>query len=410
MEKIITNIIFLNVLCDVLLIFSGSFSILRIVLLVPVLLYFLIGYRSRHGNYSWMLVLVIYTLLMIPLTSKPLASINMSMHVLLPMLGLMIGFNFFNTKSRILKLGKSIRAILILLIINFVVSNTLKLGQSTYTSGSSFLLGALHNHWGLYTYCILSFPLILKSDKNRRDRIISLVVLFFNVGLVFLSITRTAIFVMVLGSLIIFFFSYSFKNRMKVFGFSILTLLAAYPFVDGIITERFEARERKFRDGALEKEGRYIESILVWEKVLSFEEPEKSFFGLEAFNSVGNYTSTYNPEIDKRNLHIDYNLIVNTIGLVGLVIYFAMYYQIASRFLFFTNKLRRKTDFEKKLFGVFISFFTMQFVTSFGGAMHQISLRLIIYVVMGAVVGYFITKYKENLHDYQSIQNLKHIK
>lgn len=396
MQKLVTNIFFVNVLCDVLLLFIDQVAILRVLFMLFVILTFLVKYKGRHGHYSGMIILVCYTILLIPFSRFPEMSILASMRILLPMFGLMVGFHFFNTESRILALAKSVKWALLLLVVNFVFANAFGLGESTYTSGNSFLLGALTNNWGLFTYSVLFFPLILLTDRSKTEKIVSLFAIFFNVALVVLSITRVAIFVMVLGSIMIFMLSYSFKRRIRVLAFASIVLIAVFPLVDDMIFDRVEARQNRFEKGALEKEGRYLETFYVWNKVVQFESPAHSIFGLEAFNSVGNYGPSKSNLFRYRNLHVDYNLIVNTIGILGLILYFAMYIQIGRRYILYSRSVKVKTAFQKKLSGVFITFFVMQFVTSFGGAMHQISLRLIIYLTLGAALGYYFQQFKNS--------------
>ncbi len=124
-----------------------------------------------------------------------------------------------------------------------------------------------------------------------------------------------------------------------------------------------------------------MESQYVWEEVFSFDNTPKSLFGLEGFYSVGNYADG---RFGERQLHVDYNLIVNTIGLVGLLLYLAIFIQLAKRMR------RLKRDHSSTgliLHSTFWMLLLNQFITSFAGQMYHISYRLIVFVFMGAILG-----------------------
>ena len=85
-----------------------------------------------------------------------------------------------------------------------------------------------------------------------------------------------------------------------------------------IIFKQYDARRDRFEEGALTSEARYLETIAIWDAILSFENPAKSLFGLEAFHSMGGYGAG---RFRGRQAHVDYNLILVTNGLVGLFLY-----------------------------------------------------------------------------------------
>jgi hypothetical protein len=178
----------------------------------------------------------------------------------------------------------------------------------------------------------------------------------------------------------------------------VLIIALLYPFFGEMVEKRLEARSDRFESGALEREGRFLESQFVWEQALSFEDPAKSLFGLEGFYSVGNYAEG---RFGERQLHVDYNLIVNTIGLVGLLLYIGMFVQIGLRM----RKVRRYAAIEPSLDVLLHSVFWMlllnQFITSFAGQMYHVSYRLIVFVFMGAILGTYYSSAYAHTHRLQ---------
>jgi hypothetical protein len=248
------------------------------------------------------------------------------------------------------------------------------------------MAGNLSDNWNLLTYSLILFPMIYNQyPKTKIPKNISLILFFVLVVFVMLSMKRTAIAGLVIGLLIYGYHNLKLKSFLRVVILSGVFLGASYPFYSPILEKRFEARSDRFEEGALEEEGRYQESFFVWEEVYEFKDPIKQLFGLEAFNSRGNYA---NGLFGNRILHVDYNAIVNTIGIVGLLLYFLIFYQIFIRFKRFYKKVSLLSiPFKKELKGTFYALLITQFVTSFGGQMYAVTFRMIIFIYLGAIIG-----------------------
>jgi hypothetical protein len=204
--------------------------------------------------------------------------------------------------------------------------------------------------------------------------------------LVIISLKRIAITGLVAGNFIRFLFVPRVLIALRVLSGVVFILLIALPLYENLIKSRLDARSSRFEQGALERESRYLETFYVWDETASFEDPAKSIFGLQGFNSVGNYA---NGRFGGRNLHMDYNLIVNTIGLVGLLLYFAVFINF---FLLFKKNYPKSTiqeETKKQLRATFFMLLITPFITSFAGQMYHISYRLIVFVYLGAIIGTF---------------------
>jgi len=203
---------------------------------------------------------------------------------------------------------------------------------------------------------------------------------------VFISIKRIAILGLFTGTAIRWLYALQIGRIVKSLALLAIGVALLYPFFGEMIEKRLQARSDRFETGALEREGRFLESQFVWQSALSFDKPAKSLFGLEGFNSVGNYADG---RFGDRQLHVDYNLIVNTIGLVGLVLYLAMFVQFGLRM----HRIRKFVEMQPAMRAMLLSVFWMlllnQFITSFAGQMYHVSYRLIVFVVMGSILGTF---------------------
>jgi hypothetical protein len=237
---------------------------------------------------------------------------------------------------------------------------------------------------------VLLAPLVVGFLKdNRFLRVAAIASAVGNAMLVFVSIKRIAIIGLITGNLTRMFFVP--KNLSWIRSAILIACAAgcAFLLVEDIVMERLELRSNRFESGAIEREGRYLESYYVWDEVSSFENPAKSLLGLEGFNSVGNYADG---GFGERQLHVDYNLIVNTIGLVGLFLYFLMFYQLFRSMMRVRNNLRMFPKERILLLSTFWMLLVNQFITSTAGQMYHVSYRLIVFVFLGAILGNFFNQ------------------
>lgn len=389
LKKIIFFIIPFNVLLDILLLFfdkGQTIPLIRGSVLGILILYSILSRIDLIKHYRWILVFSIYTIIVAFLASKPIEALNMTSKVLIPILCFIIGFVCIKNISNLKKLNFSIVILYCLLIINFILSQIYKLGTSAYSDDTSFLVGNLDDGWNIFTYSVLLAPFILFFMRSKEKKIMVLFLAFLIAVLVIVSMKRIAILGLVLGLFIYVVYSKNISKGLQAASLSIIVLLLTLPLYLSIITSRFEARSDRFEEGAIYEEPRYLETFYVWEETLSFKNVDRSLFGLEGFYSVGNYG---NGIFGSRPLHVDYNLIVNTIGLVGLIFYFVLFHKMYKLF----KKVKKRSNLPYKyqlyLSAMFMTLFISQFVTSFSGQMYHISYRSIVFIYMGAIISIF---------------------
>lgn len=379
-----------NVLIDTLLLFSDQLSWLPLVrasALALLLFYVFYRYANHWKYYSAILVFVAYCFLQLLFVSDLGKSTNITLKICIPIASFALGFRVFNSLENIRKLCVSVLWVYGVLIANFLLSQFFQLGQSVYSDESNFRVGNLDDAWNVFTYSVLLAPLVIHFlGSNRKLKWIAYLGALSNALLVLISIKRIAILGLLTGTAIRWVFTPQIKRVFRSLFLALVGLVLLYPFVQETLSERIEARSDRFETGSLEREGRYLESQYVWEEVLSFENPMKNLFGLEGFYSVGNYAGG---KFGDRQLHVDYNLIVNTVGLVGLAIYVWVFVQLACRM----RKVMAVTDLsapdQTMLSSTFWMLLLNQFVTSFAGQMYHVSYRLMVFVFLGAILGTF---------------------
>ena len=189
--------------------------------------------------------------------------------------------------------------------------------------------------------------------------------------------------------ILVFAYFFRSKGRLVKAGLIIVgVLLITSPLYFKWVAIQFSARQEQgsFERNTLESEIRYKETMVVWDEVLSMEDPIKSFIGLEAFYSIGLYGQG---AFNRRQIHVDYNLLVYTCGLIGLFLYLNIYLQ---SFLSISKILKRsnakKDLFNNVLKSVFFSLFFTSLFTSFAGQMEGITFRSIVFLYMGSIMGF----------------------
>ena len=390
LKKIAYFLLPLNVLIDTLLLFSEQLSWLPIVragLLLALLIFVFVKYSRHFRYYPAMLLFVGYCLLQLAFVSDLSKSINITLKICMPIASFAIGFHLFNRPDELRKLSVSIIGVYFILAANFILSQVFGLGESVYSEESDFRVGNLDDSWNVFTYSVLLAPMVLHFVGQRSWlKWMTYGGAVANALLVFISIKRIAILGLFTGTVIRWLYALQIGRIVKSLALLAIGVALLYPFFGEMIEKRLQARSDRFETGALEREGRFLESQYVWESALSFDEPAKSLFGLEGFNSVGNYADG---RFGDRQLHVDYNLIVNTIGLVGLVLYLAMFVQFGLRM----HRIRKFVEMQPAMRAMLLSVFWMlllnQFITSFAGQMYHVSYRLIVFVVMGSILGTF---------------------
>lgn len=315
-----------DILTDTVFETGGNFALIKAALYYLLIFYTLIhSFKQKNKITGIFLIFLLYVVIQIPFSNQPLESLRMSLKVLMSIMMLPLGFYFINNFNKFKVLNKSVIAIMVIYILNYAVSQFFGIGLSVYTSKKEFVTGNLTDNWNVITYMLLVVPLILMTEKNKKKVFLLSAILLI---LLIISLKRIAILGLIIGYIIyILKTGKLMKSLRMIFLFSTIFLIS-FPIFESVLSKRIEARGSKLSGSAVsivEKETRFLETLAVYNEVFSFKNPVKSLFGFEAFYSVGNYGRGL---FGERQLHIDYNLILNTIGIVGLFIYLSIFYNL----------------------------------------------------------------------------------
>ncbi|WP_240712103.1 hypothetical protein [Christiangramia lutea] len=237
-------------------------------------------------------------------------------------------------------------------------------------------------------YALIILPVILFFFNKRKWWIILLGIVVF-VTLV-VSLKRISILAVLTGYMILFF---SLKKKKKLIkgGVAILALLIfSFPLYSETLSEQIENRSNRFQANSIEKEGRYRETIIVFDQIFSFKDVPYSIFGKELFNSPGTYGTA--SDWNGRQLHSDYNVLLHGSGLLGITLYFLVQGVILMTFIRYKRKILGLNGYSKKLDylnATFYAVFLLSFVISLSGGINGVIFNVLRYSFLGSVLGLY---------------------
>lgn len=204
----------------------------------------------------------------------------------------------------------------------FFINQIFKIGDTAYLIEEGIYLGGGGVHFNYFiTYSLLVIPFLHKLKKKSPY-----VVLILGVIVNLLVFRRTALVALFLGYFLYFLFSKYKKTLLKYTIISLLILTITFPFYKNMLAVIFTERTSGIEKEVTSRGGRFQETSYVWNTFIT-DPIGKKLVGRELYNSV----SFYNEEIGiskKRMIHVDYNILINGGGIIGLFLFFYIYYMI----------------------------------------------------------------------------------
>lgn len=325
------NLIGIIILLDITAIGLGFPVIILLRFFLYLVAIFLIPLKTFKYNPTIILIFILILLiflLSILNTSNVQVTFDSSLKTILSLMLPIILYNSIESEHDFLLLSRYFFYALILSLVIIVFSNIFKFGEINYYD-SSILFGAsgVNIVKSISLYFILSIPFFL--SKNNRNRGAYLFY-FFAILIVILSTKRSAMLTIIIFFLLFLFIN--FKNIKKlIIPLLIFLSLGSYLFKD-IVLGRLENRSARFdlsNPEEVEKEWRLIESFIAIEK---FENGDffVKLFGSETFNEINAFGLRY-------MFHNDFAVVLASLGLVGLILYFLLYLFLIK---FFFKRLR----------------------------------------------------------------------
>jgi len=392
-DKIIYYIIVFNLLIDITtdIIFQkgGPISFIRAAVLLVYIFYVITKYKIKHAVLTPFYVFTLYVIILIPFSSLWLYSLQVSLKVIISLLMFPIAFMLIDSADKLKKLNKSIVLTLFLLLLNFILGNYFDIGTDVYSGSDDFSAGNLYDAWNTSTYSLLLVPLILYGVRKVYFRSIVFTLAVSDLFILIFSMKRIAMSGIILGFLILTFLNRKKSKSLKIVLSFLLVLLFTYPLYATFLNERLKVRTGKFDTSELLEETRYVETQYVWEEIFKFQDPVKVLFGLQAFNSVNNYG---NGIFGRRGIHVDYNLIANTLGIIGLILYLNIYRVLFKNFMHLKYNSLHENHYDKFIKSVAITILILSLYTSLAGQMYGITFRSIIFLYCGAILRLLLNK------------------
>jgi hypothetical protein len=293
-----------------------------------------------------------------------------------------IGYRYINSLLDLKLLLKGLFFSLLILNVDFLISNLFDLGVSDYLEDSVLFGIAGVNITKSMVPIILTFPLYsFITTDNSQKKVFFLLLVLMSASLVFIGLKRTAISSLVLGYSLLLYFnpkSGPYKKYIVIVLFFVALLL---PSLNDIFQERLDARQEQGSfdvEVISEKEGRVRE---IQQVLSAFEQGSiiYKFFGRDIF-----YDRQFFQQ--DRMLHIDYFIMLSGSGLVGLTLFVLIYFLI----LYDNIKYRiyiKHNHIVKLLTSLGIALVMVSLILSVAGSVYAILTRSIIFVLLGAIAG-----------------------
>ena len=298
---------------------GSNFAITRGVFLILILAVFIRGLIISKLTKS-VLLFIVYVAVLFPFSSDLFYSLSASLKIFITLMMLPIGYSYVRSEKQMYHLSISVFYLYAICAVGFLLYNIFEVGGFAYTSDVAFHAGVFEDNWNTLTYLLLLAPAYLLYEKRILKKYIFYVLFLVLLVILFVSFKRIAVTGIIFGYLI---FIYNYRKYGKTFKYLLLTsiaLLCVSPlFMDSLFV-KYEARQYALNiEYMYEQEARSRETRFIWGEVFSFDNPMRSIFGGEAFNSAGLYADGM---FGNRVIHVDYNLILFSTGIVGMLLYF----------------------------------------------------------------------------------------
>jgi hypothetical protein len=320
------------------------------------------------------IVFLLYLAFLVPLSSRPAYSFNLYLKVVLSTLMYPVGYYFCINQEIHRKINISYLLLALIVCINIVLANIFGFGSSDYLEGSFYFGATDVNITKQLSVVLLCAPLIFMINSSRKERIFAILVLITSLVFSILGLKRGVILALMTGFLIYgimgAYRGAIIRNLLIIF-FILFVLL---PLYQPILLPRYESRKTEIEQ--LEDEARRVETREVFQ---AFKDGSLShkIFGSQLFNSQEFFNTD-------RALHIDYNIILNGSGIIGLSIYLILYI-----LLILDNRkgyrFNKKEKYFRNLNAVFWSLLAASLIISISGSIHAFTFRSMLFFYLGAL-------------------------
>lgn len=271
--KNINILLGLSVLFDVGYYLQGEDSILPIfrgILFYIYFIYIFIYYKifSASNLTRITFLLIFYWLALVPFSSDMVVSVNFISKAIIPFLFLLIVSNLPPSFVYFKYIFKSFSFIIIVSIIFAFLSNVFGIGNASYAKGVEDFVRVGFGDAKLYAQAIavVVFPFFWFSFKLTKKQ--KYIIIFLSIAAIIfslISVRRTTLIILGLGSLLFFYFSGKIYSYMKIGVAILIPVILSLPLWLPIFEERMELRKSTFSaEYDIESEARYQEIFYVF--------------------------------------------------------------------------------------------------------------------------------------------------
>jgi hypothetical protein len=316
------------------------FAIMRYIIPLLLILFVIIKKSALKKSDYIFLVLCLYLLILlvysqgdILISSKHLLAILLAI-IMIPV-GRYIGTNF----NFLREFEGFNRFLLIILPIYIVICNIFGIGDSyseAFTTG--FLITSRMYIFPIVILLAIHY-IITNKDKSNISKGTDVVFIILNICIIIINTRRTAIG-MLFASLLV----YTILNRKIIFKMMILILFLisafvfSYPLFEDKLIAQIERRERILNIDTYEEEGRYVETLAIFDYHSREQKISEILFGVKLFDTHDFGVRYFGRE---RPIHSDINMIFFSTGLLGVILFaffFLHYFFFGNRKIIIQNR------------------------------------------------------------------------
>lgn len=361
-------------------------SALRVVFTLTIFIFYLTRFGLDRSFLNNILVFYILFLFAESMMSSDLQEslLDGFMKISFSLFMIPIGMELAKWKSN--ALIKPMIWMVIILLLNYILSQFFKLGTSIYDEDSFYKGGATAAAPILLTTAIIYIFHAFNKKELPYSNWIILIIVAAALFTILISVKRGAILSTIFGFVI-----YLLNTSRKGSSLFYLVITVGVLYVISlnfteVLQERLEARTTERND--IQNENRYKETFYIMEELEKMSVLE-IVFGKEAFNS-GSIMRKYFSH--SRQLHVDYNIIFLGTGVFGFLFYFFVHYSIWSQAKEFLNWVKRLANEEIRFranedYALIVSLMIVSFIMSFSGGLQFLSYRIILFLLIGYSLG-----------------------
>jgi hypothetical protein len=363
----------------------GYFNIL-------VLIYLWKDIRLKDPASKYIMIFMVYLFILCLFSSNIRLSLTMTVKTSIGMLVYMLAQRFFGGSGQFNKLLGYYKYLFILLLLTIVLSNLLGIGQTGYgedpSAEESVFFGSIGvNITKLLIIPILIAPVYLYNIKGKLNKAISIILILIGIIITIIAFKRSSTLGLIGGALV---YALLMKKSKIVKPLIYIVIIAyfSFPLYKDYLFNSFEARKGQLyyvskEAESMEKEARYWETANVL-NALKEDDLIHTFFGSEIFNEFDYFNVV-------RMLHIDYNVILNGSGIIGLFLFLIIYYYIIKKAWFYRRKAK---DEQTRLISIsVISIIVYAMFMSIGGSVRAFDFRGPVFIYAGAALGFLESEF-----------------